>query len=239
VKGEAPNIPGFIVKKPYNQDVKMDELVTKIRSKQPLAIVVDRAVEGKNQNYLTPENRVPDKLLPYPWESCIIMGGGWSYSFNAKMMPTRQLIHMLNDIVAKGGNLLLNIGPGPDGTWYEEAYSRLAEIGIWMKVNGDAIYGTRPIAPYNDGKLRFTKGKDGSANVIYLLDENEKLPAEIEVKGFVPAKGAKITILGKKGSSLKWKTVEKGFTITVPGPLLKSLPSQYAIVFKVDNIIGK
>lgn len=236
VKGEAPNIPGFIVKKPYNQDVKMDELVTKIRSKQPLAIVVDRAVEGKNQNYLTPENRVPDKLLPYPWESCMILGGGWSFSFKAKMMPTRQLIHMLNDIVVKGGNLLLNIGPGPDGTWYDEAYSRLAEIGIWMKINGDAIYGTRPIAPYNEGKLRFTKGKDGSANVIYLLSENEKLPAEIQVKGFVPEKGAKITVLGKKGSSLKWKAVEKGFTISVPESVIKAAPSIYAVTFKVGKV---
>jgi alpha-L-fucosidase len=164
------------------------------------------------------------------------MGGGWSYSFNAKMMPTRQLIHMLNDIVAKGGNLLLNIGPGPDGTWYEEAYNRLAEIGIWMKVNGDAIYGTRPIAPYNDGKLRFTKGKDGSANVIYLLDENEKLPAEILVKGFIPAKGAKISILGKNGSSLKWKAVENGFAIAVSESVIKTAPSIYAVTFKIGKV---
>ena len=107
----------------------MDELVEKIRSKQPDAIVVDRAVEGKNQNYLTPENMVPDKMLPYPWESCMILGGGWSFSFDAKMMPTRKVIHMLSDIVAKGGNLLLNIGPGPDGTWYDEAYDRLSGGG--------------------------------------------------------------------------------------------------------------
>ncbi len=234
--GIAPHVPGFRVKKIYNQDIKMDELVTKIRSKQPYAIVVDRAVEGKNQNYLTPENMVPEKMLPYPWESCIIMGGGWSYSFNAKMRPSREMIHMLSDIVAKGGNLLLNIGPGPDGTWYDEAYNRLSEMGAWLKINGDAIYNTRPIAPYMDGKLRFTQGKDGAAYIIYLLAENEKLPSEIQVNGFVPQKGANITMQGKRGGSFKWKTVGSGFKISVSDAHLKALPSSYAVVFKVNKL---
>jgi len=234
--GERPHVRGYSIKKRFDQDIKMDELVDEIRAKQPEAIVVDRAVPGKNQNYLTPENTVPDKLLPYPWESCIILGGGWSYSFNAKMRPTRDMIHMLTDIVAKGGNLLLNIGPGPDGTWYDEAYVRLKEMGEWLTVNGEAIYNTRPIAPYVDGQLRFTKGKEGSVNVIYLLKENENLPSEIQVKGFVPEKGAKITILGKKGSSLKWKSNGLGFKVSVPESLVNNVPSKYAVVLHITNI---
>ncbi len=59
-----------------NQDISMDELVGKARQKQTGLIVVDRAVQGKNQNYLTPENKVPGKALPCPWESCIMAGGG-------------------------------------------------------------------------------------------------------------------------------------------------------------------
>ncbi|MBP7511694.1 MAG: alpha-L-fucosidase, partial [Bacteroidia bacterium] len=73
-----------------NQDIQMDELVRKARLKQPSLIVVDRAVYGKNQNYLTPENRVPAKPLPYPWESCIISGGGWSHTPDAKYMSGRE-----------------------------------------------------------------------------------------------------------------------------------------------------
>jgi alpha-L-fucosidase len=237
VKDETPSVPGFIVKKPYNQDIKMDELVEKIRTKQPEAIVVDRAVEGKNQNYLTPENMVPEKMLPYPWESCIILGGGWSYSFNARMMPARKVIHMLSDIVAKGGNLLLNIGPGPDGTLYDEAYSRLNEIGDWLRINGNAIYNTRPIVPYSDGKLRFTHGKDGSTYIIYLLDENEILPEEILVRGIIPAKGAKISMLGQKGPFSKWTTGEGSFKILVRESQSKTMPSRYAVVFKVSQVL--
>jgi alpha-L-fucosidase len=238
VNGVAPEIPGYKVKKLYNQDIRMDDLVYKIRAKQPEAIVVDRAVPGKNQNYLTPENMVPDKMLPYPWESCMILGGGWSFSFHAKMMPARKIIHMLSDIVAKGGNLLLNIGPGPDGTWYEEAYSRLREVGVWLKINREAIYGTRPVAPYYDGKIRYTRGKDGSVYLIYLLDENEKLPAEIKVKSMIPAKGAMITMLGSTGYKLKWKPEEDGFNLAIPDVMSKAVPSIYAVAFKVTRIAG-
>jgi alpha-L-fucosidase len=221
---------------PYNQDVRMDELVEKIRSKQPDAIVVDRAVHGRNQNYLTPENTVPEKMLPYPWESCIILGGGWSYSFNATMMPERKLIHMLADIVAKGGNLLLNIGPGPDGTWYEEAYDRLRETGEWLRINGEAIYGTRPVAPCTDGKLRFTRGKDGSVYIIYLSDENESLPPTIEVSGITPSKGAKISMLGMKNSNLKWNMEGQTMKISIPSAWMDSLPSEYAFALKVSKV---
>jgi len=235
--GKAPEIPGYRVKKMYNQDIRMDELVEKIRSKQPEAIVVDRAVPGKNQNYLTPENTVPDRMLPYPWESCMILGGGWSFSFNARMMPTVKIIHLLTDIVAKGGNLLLNIGPGPDGTWYDEAYLRLSEVGAWLKTNGDAIYATRPVAPYFDGNLRFTRGKDGSVYVIRLLDENEKLPQEVSVKGIIPGKGARITMLGKPGIKLRWKAGNDGFTVTIPATAGSVSEIKYALSLKVDKVI--
>jgi alpha-L-fucosidase len=104
---------GFIKSRIVNQDIRMDELAEKARRKQPGLIVVDRAVPGKNQNYLTPENRVPDKALPFPWESCIIAGGGWSWVPNATYKSGKEAVHMLVDIVAKGGNLLLNIAPGP------------------------------------------------------------------------------------------------------------------------------
>ncbi len=231
---ESPS--GFIKNTMVSQDIKMDELVIKARKKQPGLIVVDRAVHGKNQNYLTPENRVPDKTLPYPWESCIISGGGWSYTQNAKYMSGRKGIHTLVDIVAKGGNLLLNVAPGPDGKWQQGAYDLLKEYGDWMKINSSAIYETIAIAPYKENNICLTQNKNGSVNIIYLAKEGEdKIPTEITVKSVHPAKGAKIRLLGNN-KNLKWRSNASEFTITIPEKLRNNPPSKYAWVFNVSKI---
>lgn len=234
-RDDKPYIPGYRTVKRQNQDIRMDELVEKVRKVQPEVIVVDRAVPGKNQNYLTPENQVPSKMLPYPWESCIIMGGGWSFSFNPQFKTSRELIHLLVDIVSKGGNLLLNIGPGPDGTWYDEAYIRLKDMGDWLRINGEAIYGTRPVAPYFQDNLRFTRQKDGSVFITYLLKENES-PTDITFKGLTPAKNAKVTLVGVSGSHLKWKSINGICVISIPASLRSKLPSKYAFCVKITQI---
>ncbi len=232
--GESPS--GFIKSRVVNQDPRMDELVAKAREKQPGLIVVDRAVYGKNQNYLTPENRVPERPLPYPWESCIISGGGWSFTPGAKYMSGREGVHLLADIVAKGGNLLLNVAPGPDGTWQQGAYDLLAEIGAWLKVNGDAIYGSRPAAPYMDGRLRLTRGKDGSAYFVYLADEKDpRMPAEIRVSSGAPADGARVTMLGSS-SALSWRADGGGFVVTLPESLRARAPARHAWTIKVSRM---
>jgi alpha-L-fucosidase len=227
---------GFIKSRVVNQDPRMDELVEKAREKQPGLIVVDRAVYGKNQNYLTPENRVPERPLPYPWESCIISGGGWSFTPGAKYMSGREGVHILVDIVAKGGNLLLNVAPGPDGTWQQGAYDLLAEIGAWLKVNGEAIYGSRPAAPHADGRLRLTRGKDGSAYFIYLADGKDPgMPAEIRVSSGRPADGARVTLLGSP-AALSWRPDGAGFVVTVPERLRAGAPAGYAWTIKVSRM---
>lgn len=226
---------GFLKSFAVNQDIKMDELVAKAREKQPGLIVVDRAVEGKNQNYLTPENKVPEEALPFPWESCIIAGGGWSYVPDAQYMSPREAIHMLVDIVAKGGNLLYNIAPGPDGTWHDEAYHLLEAIGDWIQVNGEAIYNTRAIAPYKEANICFTRAKDSSTiNAIYLADEEqEQLPAEIYVRTFQPKKGAKVRLLGDE-KSLSWKKSGSGMLVQIPEKLRKNPPAGYAWVLQFE-----
>jgi alpha-L-fucosidase len=227
---------GFIKNKIVNQDIRMDEIVKKMREKQPGLIVVDRAVYGKNQNYLTPENRVPDKTLPYPWESCIISGGGWSYTPNAKYMSGREGIHTLVDVVAKGGNLLLNIAPGPDGTWQQGAYDLLKEYGDWMKVNSEAIYNSKPIAPYKENNICMTKQDDGTVYFIYLAKEGEdKMPAEIKVTSHKPAKRAKVTLLGYS-KKLKWKADGNGFVVSIPEDVRNNPPVKYAWTIKVTSV---
>lgn len=227
---------GFIKAQVINQDVRMDEIAANARKKQPGLIVVDRAVHGKNQNYLTPENRVPDKTLPYPWESCIISGGGWSHTKDAKYMSGQKAIHMLVDIVAKGGNLLLNVAPGPDGKWQQGAYDLLKEYAGWMKVNSGAIYSTSAIYPYKEGKVCMTQNKDKSVNLIYMAGEDEvKPPSKIWVSTIQPAKGAKVSMYGVNGN-LKWQRVGDGIVVEIPERIRKSPPCKYAWTIKVSNI---
>ena len=228
---------GFLKSKIVNQDIKMDELVEKARKLQPGLIVVDRAVKGKNQNYLTPENTVPDKSLPYPWESCIIAGGGWGWVFNPQYKPSYELVHMLVDIVCKGGNLLLNIGPSPEGIWPDAAYDRLKDIGDWMKVNNEAIYGTRAIAPFKESKICFTNKKNtNTVYAIYMADKDEKnIPSEIFVSSFAPKPGSKVNLLGSN-TELKWNKIGNGVLISVPKELQNKPTCNFAWTFKINEI---
>ncbi len=227
---------GFIKSRIVNQDIRMDELVAKARAKQPELIVVDRAVPGVNQNYLTPENRVPEKMLPYPWESCIIMGGGWGWVPNPKFMSSRELVHMLVDIVAKGGNLLLNLGPAPDGSWPEEAYVRLQNIGEWMKVNSKAIYDSRPIAPYKEEQICLTKKPDGKVYAIYLAKDGENvMPAEMHLKSLQLQNGAVLRLLGY-AKPLQWKKADQGFTVYLPKSVCAAPPCQYAWTIEISGV---
>jgi alpha-L-fucosidase len=229
------NDPNYKFMHLQSQDIRMDELVEKARSKQPGLIVVDRAVPGKNQNYLTPENEVPEHELPYPWESCIISGGGWSWVPDAKYKTPQQIIHLLVDIVAKGGNLLLNIAPGPDGNWDAGAYEMLAGVSDWMKINSSAIYGTRPLAPYKEGKVCLTQGKDGTIYMIYLADETETIPpAKIWFSSLKIPEGAKATMPGTK-EILEWERVGNGVMVNVPESLQKKPPCKSAWVIRFSK----
>jgi alpha-L-fucosidase len=230
-ENEAEN--GFIKHRIVSQDIKMDELVAKARDKQPGLIVVDRAVYGKNQNYLTPENRVPEKELPYPWESCIISGGGWSYTPDATYLSGYQGVQMLVDIVAKGGNLLLNIAPSPEGEWQQGAYDLLGEYGDWMAINREAIYNSHALAPYKEDNICMTQQDNGNTYFFYLAEEGAtEMPAEIFIRSHQPTNGSTVHLLGET-KALKWKANEEGFTVTIPKRLQQSPPCQYVWTLKV------
>lgn len=154
------------------QDIDMPKIAAMAREANKDLIIVDRSVGGRYENYRTPEQQVPDTLLDYPWETCMSMGDSWSYVSTDRYKSTKRLIHTLIDVVAKGGNYLLNVGPDADGDLSPEAVERMREIGAWLKKNGQAIYGTRPLYPYAEGNKRYTQSKDGKKRYeITLIEE--------------------------------------------------------------------
>lgn len=217
--------------KGWIQDINMPKIASMARKNNPDLLIVDRSVHGKYENYRTPEKEVPDSILPYPWETCMTMGNSWSYVENDVYKSTNTLIHMLIDIVSKGGNFLLNVGPSPLGTLPEPAIVRMQEIGTWMKVNGKAIYSTRPIYPYKQDKIRFTQAKNGAIYAFYLLEENESLPNTIKLKknGF---NLNSITILGSN-KKLKFKQISDGYEIIVPQSVIANDQFKHAVVFEI------
>jgi alpha-L-fucosidase len=224
--------------RPPQQDLRMDRLAAMARRRQPGLIIADRTVGGRYENYLTPEQEVPDKPHLYAWESCLTMGDSWSFKPNDKYKSTQRLIQLLVEIVAKGGNFLLNVGPQPDGRLPAEALLRMKEIGDWMKVNGEAIYATRPIAPYKDGNVSFTS-KGGTVYAIYVTKrEADGMPHEISFSTLRPAAGSEVRLLGVR-EPLKWRTDASGkTTIEVPAAARKTPPCRDAFVVKITLASG-
>ncbi|MBK7554467.1 MAG: alpha-L-fucosidase [Flavobacteriales bacterium] len=128
------------------QDIDMPRIAAMARAKQPGLLVVDRTVGGEFENYITPEGHVPEKDPGVPWETCMPMGTSWSWVPNEQYKSTDDIIRTLVQVVSRGGSLLLNVAPGPDGQLDSTAYMRLKEVGEWLKVNGEAGYLTRAMA---------------------------------------------------------------------------------------------
>lgn len=189
-------------------DVNLDKLLRKVRtSTQPGLISVDRTIRGRNENYQTPERSIPETQLNNPWESCITLSNDWGWIPNAPYKSPAKVIGLLAEITAKGGCLLLGVGPTPQGIIEEAVSECLHVVGEWLRANGKAIYNTRITPVYNDGNVWFTADKDGKTiYAIYALPDGENLPETIEWTGNIPTgkmkmlKGNKtVKYIGKDG----------------------------------------
>lgn len=111
----------------------------------------------------TPEQYVPGSPLAGAWEACVTMGTAWQYQPQHEVYKSGpELIRLLIETRARGGNLLLNVGPKPDGELPIEQEERLREIGLWMFVNSEAIYDVRPWNITNENDVWFTRSVDGT-----------------------------------------------------------------------------
>ncbi|WP_159023918.1 alpha-L-fucosidase [Formosa sp. L2A11] len=200
------------------------DLYKYIRDIQPNTIVNNRVDKGRTGmdgmnnhpgefagDFGTPEQEIPDTGIDSDWEACMTMNGTWGYKpSDNNWKSSEDLIHKLVDIVSKGGNFLLNVGPDGYGRFPAESIRRLEAMGQWTKKNGEAIYGASA-SPYEKPKWgRYTQ-KDG---VLYAhvfdwpTDGTLKLNKEIKVK--------RATVLTDPKTELKTLGTSRELLIDVP-----------------------
>lgn len=177
---------------------------------------------------------VMTKTLTHPWEECRGIGGSFGYNRNENLesySTSEQLVHILIDKVARGGNLLLNIGPTADGRIPVIQQQRLKDMGDWLRVNGDAIYGTTIWDKADAAKqpdVFYTK----KGNDLYVICT--KFPTKpVVVKGVKPAA---VTLLGYTGK-VSAKTSGGSLSIAPPAVTPATNPCNYAWVFKVAGAL--
>lgn len=206
------------------------ELYNYVRSLQPNIIINNRVGAGKSGmegitkegefdgDFGTPEQQIPATGIPeVDWETCMTMNNHWGYNKNDKnWKSTKEILQMLADIASKGGNYLLNVGPTSEGLFPQESIDRLKEIGAWMKVNGESIYGTQasPFLKLDWG--RCSKRSLGKDTRLYLHVFNWPSDGKLIVSGiFNKAKQAYLLSDPQK-KILKTIREEDAIVINVP-----------------------
>ncbi len=193
------------------------------------------------------ERGVMPGINPAPWQTDTSIGD-WYYNKNWKFRPTSWTIHMLVDIVSKNGNLLLNVVQKPDGSLDPEVEQALQEIAGWIKIHGEAIYGTRPWLVYGEGAVKAKGGhfkedfaytaKDirfttkGSA--LYAIALGWPADGKLVIRSLArTAEGGPVTgvkLLGYKGR-VQWTQTDEGLVVTLPAQKL----SEYTCAIKVSG----
>jgi alpha-L-fucosidase len=214
----------------YNNAPNKDEVVVNDR--------FGKDMPGKHGDYFSSEYQDAEGVGTFhPWEESRGIGG--SYGFNRDediddYNTSEELVHELIDIVSRGGNLLLNIGPTADGRIPVIMQERLVDVGDWLAVNGGAIYGTRPwqkaaMNRRDNDSLYFTK----KGNDLFVVCTRWP-QQEFQVSGFRGTEKTEVSLLGFDGP-VEWKVMEDGLLIKPPSVNPETVPCEYAWVFKITG----
>jgi alpha-L-fucosidase len=183
------------------------------------------------------------QIQPKPWQTCTsVSKNSWGYINHHVYKQPAAIIHHLVDIVSKNGCLLLNVGPKPDGTIPDEEQRILREIGQWLKVNGEAIYGTRPWRGYGEGPTQIPAGQFSDNDVTFTAQDirftakGNKLFAitlgepegVVEIQALAKEKIETVKLFGSS-NSLSWSQDDSSLTIVVP----KDTSFKYSLVFEI------
>jgi len=189
-------------------------------------LVNDRFTQ-KHFDFTTPEYKIIEEISKIKWEC--VRGLGFSFGYNRNEGPEHtlsleQLVFLLADIISKNGNLLIGVTPMADGTIPQHQVEVLRKLGAWLRVNGEAVYGTLPwevhrgVAGENI-ELRFTRSRDGSKLYVFILEKGVR-GRSIVLRDLEPAPATSIELLGH--GSIEWKRTAKGIEVAIPGEVAEA-----------------
>ena len=208
-----------------------------VRTLQPSIIINNRLDMGSmndywaqkvlpGTDYYTPEQFVGEFNNKAPWETCMTLGTQWAWKPNDNIKSLKECIDILVKCAGDDGNLLLNVGPMPDGRIEPRQVERLLEIGKWLEKNGQSIYSTRG-GPFKPGRWGASTYK-GNTIYVHILDWQGKETLTLPDIG---KKILKSSLLN--GSSVTVEKTEEGINITVPAQNRDSL--DMIVVLEIDS----
>ena len=160
----------------------------------------------------TPEQKIPDAPIPGPWESCFTLGTQWQFKpTNEDYKSGGKLIEMLIETRAKGGNLLINVGPEPSGIIPFEQERTFRELALWMFVNDEAIHNIRPCEVIGEEKMWYTQSNDGKAVYVFMTEfvgQNRWKHGErkdIVLKSWKATDQTQVSVLGQNDKVLEYQ----------------------------------
>ena len=212
-----------------------------VRSIQPDTLINSRLGPGGFEDYQSRgDNEIPHTVTPGAWETAATINDTWGYKKDDhNWQSPEDICFKLVDIVSKGGNYLLNVGPTPDGLIPQPCIDCLTEVGKWMDINGEAIYGSSPWRVFHDGPPQKNSGSPAEirfttkGNSIYAIclgwPDKEVLVKSLGKQGISGRTITAVSMLGAK-DEVKWQQTDDGLTLTVP-PVQ---PCQHAFVYRID-----
>lgn len=207
---------GWVREGRHGQDIRLGEVVERARqTTQPWLLSADRTVGGPYENIVTPEQTIPEHPMNIPWESCITVGNSFAFGFDDQYKTGRQLAHILLEVVSKGGNLALNVGPQPDGRLPKGAIRGIKGLGEWLGTHGEGVYGTRICEPYFTKDWAFTQKEEINTVYAFRLYRNEHESVQPQLVIPYLEKVERVELIGSD-DVLTYQHTEDGLLVELP-----------------------